>query len=212
MTKTRVETIYNGFDPEDYHQLKATKRKENDIFTIVYTGSIYRGFQDPSPLFEAVSNLKQKGIITPDKLQIQFAGSNADVGDIAEKYGISEYYFFLGFLPRSAALQLQHDADAVLFLEYNNPAVRGILTGKIFEYLFFSKEIIAVGIDGTTSAGNLINETSTGICFGTDIKKIETYLITRVIDKIENKKVKNYDLINIYSRENQAMKMLEYIS
>jgi hypothetical protein len=99
MTKKRVETIYNGFDPEDYLGIKTKLRKENNSFTVVYTGTFYRGFQNLSPLFEAIANLKEKELITPDDLKVQFAGVNADVSDIAKKYNILDFYLYLGFIP-----------------------------------------------------------------------------------------------------------------
>jgi hypothetical protein len=212
MTKTRTEVIYNGYEPDDYDNIKQKARKENGAFTIVYTGTIYRSFQDPSSLFEAVSNLKKNNSITKTDIKIIFAGVNTDIKDIAEYYDISEFYSYLGFLSREDALQLQYDADAVLFLEYNNPAVQGVLTGKLFEYLYIAREIVAVGINGNTTADRLINDTQTGFCFGTDVKKIEQYLITKINNKAESSYLeKNGELIQKFNRKNQAMKILENV-
>jgi hypothetical protein len=211
MTKTQVTTIYNGFDSEDYQEIQSKPRKENDVFTIVYTGTIYRGFRDPFPLFKAVSNLKDKGLITANSLKIQFAGANADVSDIAEKYDVADFYTYLGFIPRVDALQLQYDADAVLFLEYNNPDVPGILTGKLFEYLYIAKEIIAIGIDLTTSAGKLICDVKAGYSFGIDVEKIEIYLIERIIKKMKKEDKKNYDMVNVFTRQKQAMRLFDFL-
>jgi glycosyltransferase involved in cell wall biosynthesis len=211
MTNTRAEVIYNGYDPDDYGALKQNPRKTNDIFTIAYTGTIYRGFRNVSPLFEAVSHLKKRNIISQNDLRIVFAGANADVGDIAESYNVSEFYSYLGFLPREDALQLQYDADALLFLEYNDPNVPGILTGKLFEYLYIAREIIAVGIDETTAAGKLIKDTQAGLCFGTNIEEIEKYLIARIVSKETNALEKSIGQIEVFARKNQAMKLLGMI-
>jgi len=212
ITKTRVEVIYNGYDPDDYIKIKRNVRKKNDAFTIVYTGSIYKSYQAPQPLFEALSNFKKNNLIEKDALQIIFAGANADVSDIAENYNVSEFYLYFGFLPRERALQLQYDADAVLFLEYNNPSVPGILTGKLFEYLYIAREIIAVGIDEATSAGKLINDTKSGFCFGNDIKKIEEYLNAKINNKPVFNLERNEKLIQEFERKKQAMKIFEIIN
>ena len=211
MTQTRVEVIYNGFDSEDYIKIKQKVRKKNNSFTIVYTGTIYKGYQDPSPLFEAVSNLKRNNLLTEDVLQLFFVGANTDVSDIAEYYNISEFYNYLGFLPREDALQLQYDADAVLFLEYNDPSVPGILTGKLFEYIYIAREIIAIGVDETTVAGKLITDTKTGFCFGTAVKKIEEYLIAKINNRYSFNLERNEVLIKEFEREKQAMKFLDLI-
>jgi glycosyltransferase involved in cell wall biosynthesis len=211
MTKTRVETIYNGFDPEDYQGINLKPCNESDAFVIVYTGTIYRGFRDPFPLFKAVANLKEKGLVTSSNLKIQFAGLNADVSDIADKCAISDFYSYLGFLTREDALQLQCDADAVLFLEYNNPDMQGILTGKLFEYLYIANEIIAIGIDLSTVAGRLIADSKSGYCFGKSVEKIENYLLERVVKKIKKTDKKNSDIINTFDRKKQAMQLFNFL-
>jgi glycosyltransferase involved in cell wall biosynthesis len=212
ITKTRIEVIYNGYDPDDYIKIKQRVRKKNDAFTIAYIGTIYRGYQDPSPLFEALSDIKKNNLIEKNVLQIIFAGTNADISDIAERYNVSEFYSYLGFLPREQALQLQYDADAVLFLEYNNPSVPGILTGKLFEYIYIGREIIAIGVDEPTVAGKLITDTKTGSCFGTDVKKIEEYLITRINIKQEHNLKRDENLLQEFERKNQAVKLLNIVN
>jgi glycosyltransferase involved in cell wall biosynthesis len=211
MTKTKVEVIYNGYDPDDYINIKQRQRKNNDSFTIVYTGTIYKGFQDPSPLFKAVSNLKDNNFLATNNLQIIFAGENANMSDIAECYHISEFYSFIGILPREDALKLQYDADALLYLDYINPSIPGILAGKLFEYLYIAREIMAVGIDNTTTASEFINKTQTGICFGTDVKRIERYLREKITNKMENNLVRNDKLIQEFERKNQAIKIIDLV-
>jgi glycosyltransferase involved in cell wall biosynthesis len=211
MTRTRVETIYNGFDFEDYQQIKLNPRQDNTAFTIVYTGTIYRGFRDPSPLFEAISRLKQKELIDSSNLSVHFAGTNADVSDMAEKFNISDCYKYLGFLPREDALQIQYDADAVLFLEYNKTEAHGILTGKLFEYLSLAREIWAVGISSLSGAGQLIESACAGICFENDVEKIEKYLISSLSNRRIGKKNKNQELIASFDRKVQAERLFSLI-
>jgi hypothetical protein len=211
MTKTRVETVYNGFDSEDYQKIRSRPRKENDVFAIVYTGTIYKGFYDVSPLFEAVSNLKSKGLITVDDLRIQFAGLNADVSDVAEKYGVSDLYSYLGFLPREGALQLQYDADIVCFLECNNADAQGLLTGKLFEYLSLAREIWAIGFLGQSDADRLIESTNSGVCFGNDVEKLEKYLISYLSTMKTTERDKNQKIISSFERKEQAEKLFSFI-
>jgi hypothetical protein len=214
ITKTPVEVIYNGFDSEDYDKIMQSPRKTNQQFIIAYTGTIYKGYRDPLPLFEAIYNLNKNGIITKNDLRILFAGADSsDVGDLAIKYGITDYYSFLGLLPREAALQIQYDADMVLFLEYDNPSsVRGILSGKIFEYIYGAREILAIGIGPDSDVGKMISHTGTGVSLGCDVKAIEKYLIERIIQKEKKSIKKDFEIIDTYSRKRQALKMLEYIN
>lgn len=212
ITKTRVEVIYNGFDPDDFSFLESRPRKENKKLEIVYTGTIYRGFRDPSPLFEAVGCLLKEEILSGNDVQITFAGPpQTDVKDLADRYGARAAYNYAGFLPREKALELQYDADVCLFLEHNNPSVRGVLTGKIFEYLYIAREIWAIGITGDSTAGALIEKNGVGIVFGTDVRKIKDYIVKRIRHKKTVNLTKNFPFMENFSRKKQALKLLELI-
>ena len=63
--------IPNGFDEEDYMESVSLTKK----FTITYTGSIYPGKQDPTPLFKAINELKQEGKISSNDIEVQFFGN-----------------------------------------------------------------------------------------------------------------------------------------
>jgi hypothetical protein len=213
ITDTPVEVIYNGFEPYDYSEIKRKRHfKKEKVFSIVFTGSLYHNFQNLNPLFEAVSNLKQKYDITEKELRIEFAGPNADVSYIARKYQVSDLYTYLGFLPREDALQLQYDADTLLFFDFNIPNFPGILTGKLFEYMYIAKEIIAIGNNAYSDAANLISSTNSGIYLGSDTGCIEQYLFERIIKREENKLEKKISVIEQFSRQKQANKLLDIIT
>jgi glycosyltransferase involved in cell wall biosynthesis len=211
MTKTRVEVVYNGFDVDDYCKITENPRKNNRIFSIVYTGIVLKDFQDVTPLFKAVSNAVKMGLIHKDDLIIQFAGANCDYTDLAQEYNIQDYFIYLGYLPRAVALQLQYDADALLLLEHSNTKVRGVLLGKIFEYMFIGREIITLCNFGVSDSGRMIQETRSGICLGNDVEKVEKYLIDRIIKKLPPSQEKDTDKINSFNRKKQAEKLLEYV-
>lgn len=212
-TNTRVEVVYNGYDPEDFEFLLRRPRKRNDRFHIVYTGTIYKNYQDPSPLFSAVGSLMNDGIISPADLRIIFAGpTQSDLSDLAVKYGIEEVFNYAGFLTREKALELQYDADVCLFLEYGSKEIKGILTGKLFEYLYNAKEIWAVGVSADSEAGKLIEKSKAGTVFGTDVEKIKDYLIQRLKLRRVFQDEKNYAFIRQFERKNQALRILELLS
>jgi hypothetical protein len=64
---------------------------------------------------------------------------------LAEKYGLREVIDFRGGVRRQEALQIQQEADILLLLESNAPEARGVLTGKVFEYLMTDKPILLIG-------------------------------------------------------------------
>jgi glycosyltransferase involved in cell wall biosynthesis len=144
-------------------------------------------------------------------LIIQFAGANCDYTDLAREYNISDYYTYLGYLPRDEALQLQYDADALLLLEHNNVKKKGVLLGKIFEYMYIGREIISLCNYEISDSGKMILETRSGICFGNDVKKIEDYLINRIVKRIPPSYQKDMSKVSFFNRKTQAEKFLEYV-
>ena len=216
----KVTVIYNGFDPEDYENLPPEKAYPQDgVFRIVYTGSIYPGWQDPSPLFQAISKLKDEKRITPERLQVIFYGNNADMSVLAKEFNISEYVQYGGFLPRQQALHYQRDADALLFLEFESKSLQGILTGKLFEYLFAGPPILSVGIGSDESAGRVLKETKRGEAFGKDAELI-AQTVKGMMETRKNPGVSTQSLEMIeqdenllpYSREKLAGKLLNLLS
>jgi glycosyltransferase involved in cell wall biosynthesis len=209
----KVAVIYNGFDPEEYINLpRENVFDDSSIFRIIYTGTIYQGKQDPSPLFEAVKKLAAAGIVTPDKLKIMFCGSNADVTELAKSHGISSYVEYLGFVPRARALQLQQAADALLLLEVESEKARGILTGKLFEYLYAGPPILAIGVGADSAVGEILYQTGRGKAFGRDHERLAREL-QDMIDDASLKSVRKGDLsvISQYTREAQADALLRLV-
>ncbi len=214
-TKTgkQVETILNGFDPEDYETLPGRDFFPRDgIIRILYTGSIYKGKRDPTPLFAAIARLKETEGLGPERVRVLFAGPNADVSELAVENGVSEFCEYLGFLPREDALRAQRDADVLLFLEFEAPGVDGILTGKLFEYLFAGKFILGVGVTERTSAGRLMTDVGHGRAVGKDVGSIVAMLRSWLRDGVSPVAEDNQNEIRRFSREVQAMKMLEHIN
>ena len=215
----KVSVIYNGFDPEDYENLPSEKAYPQDgVFRIVYTGSIYSGYQDPSPLFEAISRLKNEGRITPDRLQVIFYGNNADMSALAKQFDISEYVQYGGFLPRQQALHYQRDADALLFLEFESKSLQGILTGKLFEYLFAGPPILAVGVGAGDSSAAVLRKTGRGESFGNRIDLLLEKIVILMESKMNDTTPKRrsdafrHDAeIFEYTRKKQAENMLRSV-
>lgn len=174
----KVHVIENGYDPEDYYSLSAEPAFPPDgLRRIVYTGTIYSGKQDPSPLFEALHELYNEPYSDTKKLRVIFAGRHLQGAiDTAKKYGIADLVEYTGLVTREQALTMQRDADMLLFLEFEAPGVAGILTGKLFEYLASGTEIIGIGVTESSSVGTLVYEAKAGTMLGHDISAIKSTL------------------------------------
>jgi hypothetical protein len=212
VTSVPIEVIYNGFDSDDYAELLKKPRKKNKRFTIAYLGSLYKGFQDPMPLLHALAELDIEKKISSEDFEMIFAGTNCNIKEQIDELKMEKYYTYLGFIPREASLEIQYNADAVLFFEYGNLKVKGILTGKLFEYLSLSKEIWAIGISGITDAGMIIGKACAGICLGTDIEKIKAYIMYSIFHRNNKGREKDMVFISSFERRKQAEKLFSLLS
>jgi glycosyltransferase involved in cell wall biosynthesis len=134
-------TILNGFDPDDYpaQPPAATGR---DALTILYTGTLYSGRRDPTPLFHAIRQLGERR----HAIRVHFYGADrAEVKALAGKAGVEELVEVFAPVGYARVVQLQREADILLLLRWNDPSERGVVPGKVFEYAGARRPILSLG-------------------------------------------------------------------
>jgi glycosyltransferase involved in cell wall biosynthesis len=148
-----VTTIANGSDFDDFDGLEY---RRGERFRITHTGSFF-GKRDPRPFLTA---LARSGL----DVEARFVGDfrSADRAWARER-GLDDRLQLLPYAPRREALMLQRDSDALLLLIPEAAGRgRGVLSGKVFEYLAAERPILAlVPPDG--AAADLIRETGAGV-------------------------------------------------
>lgn len=207
----KVAVVLNGFDAKE--PVKAgNSGLDNTCINLLYTGSIYEGHQDPSPLFKAVELLKQENYEFLPRLRILFAGWCADcVSKLLNVYPIGDYVQCEGFLPREQCILMQRDADILLFFDDKTKAGDGILTGKLFEYMFSGSFIWSIG--GRWQPSEMIEEHRIGKVFGMDVDSIKNELKKILaLKKVPKNNVARLAQLKIYTREYQANRMLSLLS
>ena len=155
-----VYSIPNGFDPDMMNPGIAIDSK----FRIIYTGKIYQGKQDDVPLFLAVSSLCHEGEIERQKVQIDFYGPQENwLQKDVEKYHLQDIVTFHGQVPRDIAITEQRKAQLLLLLTWNDPAEKGVYTGKLFDYLAARRPILSMGYTGGGVVKELLDQTQAGV-------------------------------------------------
>ena len=150
----RVVTISNGSDFDDFAGLEYTPGPR---FRITHTGSFF-GKRDPRPFLTALAELGHEDVVA------RFVGDfrSAD-REWAESLGLGDRLELIPYAPRQTSLELQRDSDALLLLiPEAGGRGKGVLSGKVFEYLAAERPILAaVPPDGAAAA--LIRETGAGV-------------------------------------------------
>jgi hypothetical protein len=208
-----VYVIENGYDEDDYFQdfppyFRDTKKR------IVYTGAIYPGKRDPSPLFAAIASMAQSDKSMrqkmSDEFEVLFFGSESDwLNSLIKKNAVQPWVKYMGMVSRADALRIQKQADILLFLEWENGSVDGILTGKLFEYLAMKKPILGIGVSAKTSPGALMEQAGVGMAVGKDIEKMIS-ILRELVDTGKPFDIQpKEEIISRYTRKKQAKRLLE---
>ena len=199
---SKFRIIYNGFD--QIHQARTTT---NENFTICYTGRL-AALQNPTNLWIALGLLVKENHEFAQKLKINLVGEiDTVVLEDIQSNNLKPYLNHKGYVSHQEAIDLQQDADLLLLMLFKNHDSRGILTGKIFEYLATHHFILAFGTPGG-DVDTILQETKSGIIypFDTDIQ-----LIKQRIQQRFNLHPSNLTLdgnaINTYSRRNQCKQL-----
>lgn len=163
----RTIVITNGFDVDDMSSSCGTVSKK---FSLVYTGTLYADdtcLRDIRPLFSVLDELLREGHIKQDEIEMVYAGTTTDLFLAAA----SEYPLVpsksLGIVPRAEALSMQNSSAALVVCTWNTEYQKGVLTGKIFEYMRARKPVIGLcsGDISGSDLKELIEECQIGVCY-----------------------------------------------
>jgi len=153
-----VVEIANGCDFDDFDGLEY---RPGDRFRITHVGS-FMGRRSPRAFLDALARVDAD-------VCARFAGDFRAVDrEYAAGLGLGERLQLLPYLSRPEALALQRDSDALLLLiPEADGRGRGVLSGKVFEYLAAERPILAcVPPDGEAAA--LIREAGAGVVVAPD--------------------------------------------
>ena len=163
-----VRVVANGCDFDDFAGLEYTPGSR---FRITHTGSFF-GKRDPRPFLQAFHDADLDAVarfVGDFRSTDREWAASLDLGDRLE---------IVDYLPRAEALRVQRDSEALLLLIPDaGGRGKGVLSGKVFEYLAAGRPILAaVPPDG--AAANLIRETGAGVVAAPDdVDAIRTALV-----------------------------------
>jgi len=155
----RVEVVTNGFD-DDF--LEPSKVLLDEKFTISYIGLLPKQ-SNPENLFRVLQVLCSQHKDFEKDLQLNFIGDISDVVKTAVcNNKLKENTRFIDYVDHTKAIEYQQKAQVLLLLIPNVKKCKGILTGKLFEYLSAKRPILAIGPEDGDLA-DVIEDTNAGI-------------------------------------------------
>ncbi len=150
----RVVTIANGCDFDDFAGLEYVR---GDRFRLTHAGSFF-GKRDPKPFLQALADT---GL---DDVTVRFLGDfRPGDREFMESLGLADRVELIDHVPRRESLRLQRDSDALLLLiPEAGGRGRGVLSGKVFEYLAAERPVLAV-VPPDGAAAELVRDTGAGL-------------------------------------------------
>lgn len=137
----RISILPNGYDPEDFEGITPASKKNDQIYRIVYMGSLYEHHTTNFlTLLKALRDIPNEAL---QKLEVLFIGHvNLNVDDYIKQYALTPVVKFLGYKPHAEALEYLASADATLL--FIKDGDKTMVTGKLFEYIGIKRPIIAI--------------------------------------------------------------------
>jgi glycosyltransferase involved in cell wall biosynthesis len=151
-----VVTIANGSDFDDFDGLQYHPGAER--FRITHAGSFF-GKRDPRPFLTALSRV--------DGVLARFVGDFRST-DREWASNILDRIELIPYAPHRRSLELQRDSEALLLLIPDaDGRGRGVLSGKVFEYLAAGRPILAV-VPPDGAAAELLRKIGAGVVVAPD--------------------------------------------
>lgn len=196
----QVDVILNGFDWSVAPSSQQIPLSEK--FTLSHIGLL--GPTRNNPVFwQAVGELVAEHEAFRKHLDIQLIGQidNSAIKSI-EKAGLTEYVTHLAYIPHDEVMQKQCASQVLLLFVNNTPNAKGIMTGKLFEYLSSGRPILCIGPEDGDAA-HIISEVDAGTTIGFEKKETMKAHLLALFEKYQSGKLSCNNTISIerYSRK-----------
>ena len=211
--------ITNGFDEDASTPLSMTTENPPTLkpsnpqtkFTLSYIG-VLEQLRNPEILWNVLGELIKENKNFKDDFELKFVGRIDD--KILEKIENSELKNSvknLGYLSHSAANAEMRNSDLLLITNFPNETSKGIIPGKIFEYLQTGNQILSFGPkDGDVK--KILEETNAGKHFSyDDSEPLKSFILEKYQDWNNGNLSSQTKNIDQFYRKNLTKKLSEIL-
>ena len=199
--------VTNGFDGFE----NALNTKKNTKFTLSYIG-VLEQLRNPEILWSTLNQIIQENEAFKSDFELKFVGRVDDkILKEIENSNLKDSLNNVGYLSHLEANAEMQSSDVLLMTNFPHESSKGIIPGKIFEYLATGKPILSFG-PKESDVKKILDETNAGKHFSyQDSAELKAFLIDHYQNwksGITSSKTKN---IEQFSRRNLTGKLSEIL-
>jgi hypothetical protein len=205
--------ITNGFDESDAS--KTSKSSDSQTlkqrFTLSYIG-VLEQLRNPENLWKTLDDLVKTNADFAENFTLKFAGKiDEKILNSIENSALKNHILNLGYLSHDKAIDEMAKSSLLLITNFPNESSKGIIPGKIFEYLATGKQIISFGPNDADVA-EILNETKAGKHFSyRDSETIKNFILEKFELWKNGNPLENTQNIQQFSRKNLTKKLVEIL-
>ncbi|WP_312287885.1 glycosyl transferase family 1 [Chryseobacterium gleum] len=209
--------ITNGFDESDSGKKAEGQNSEKanlqirQAFTLSYIG-VLEQLRNPENLWKALDELIKENAEFAADFKLKFVGRIDDkILQSIENSSLKNHILNLGYLSHGKAVEEMQHSDMLLITNFPNESSRGIIPGKIFEYLASGKQILSFGPDKADVA-KILEETQAGKHFGyQETEMVKKFILEKFNLWKNGDLLENTQHIDQFSRKNLTRQLTEIL-
>ena len=210
-----IQLIRNGFDPDDFPSLEQTRSPDTqEVLKIGVMGTIYSQGNAPNTLIEAISELLKDNPQLKERIKIYFVGKwtnsfEAWVGCLNLESSVN----WVGYLEHREALKFISKMDFLtLAIKSDIPGSENVTPGRIYEYLYLKRPILALCPLNSDLAG-LVSDTQSGLVFDYyDKEGVKATILEMLENSTKLTSRFRFEKLEEYDRKNLTAKMIDFVS
>ena len=207
MDRSKITVIQNGFDPEDFKQIKNNKQSPPKKIIIKYCGR-FNTLHSPKILFSGFSELLKNTSGIKTKLQFDIIGNIENKKHMNNFPELKDMVKFHPYQQHQECINQMSKATMLILLATNTSSTE-FIPAKVYEYFALKKPIFAI-LSSHGELSKLLTDYSNSYIYYEDNREPLAVLIKKIIKDWEdnnlNKPVQDA-FINQHSRKFQTQKL-----
>lgn len=212
LNRENVKSSIETSTTQQLNNLTPPQLNNTTKFTLSYIG-VLEQLRNPENLWKALDDLVKTNSDFAENFSLKFAGRVDDkILHEIENSGLKKHISNLGYLSHDKAIEEMANSSLLLITNFPNESSKGIIPGKIFEYLATGKQIISFG-PNEADVSKILNETQAGKHFGySDSESIKTFILEKFELWKNGNLSENPQNIEQFSRKNLTKKLAEILN